>query len=67
MFNKTSFHELTHAAHAKKMGVSFWNDVVNNEVFNMIKGNGPYGYKKDNGNTSMALAKTWANNVSFYE
>jgi hypothetical protein len=63
----TMLHELTHAAHAKKVGKAFWLKVMTGEIRNSLafKKN-PYGYRGSEFSGQVGLAEAWANDVSNY-
>lgn len=59
----TTLHELTHAAHAYKIGRLFWSRVVAGELNNMRNFNEPYGKRTSEFSGAVGLAEAWANDV----
>jgi len=58
-----TLHELTHAAHAYKIGRVFWSRVVTGELNNMRNFSEPYGKRTSEFSGAVGLAEAWANDV----
>lgn len=62
---ETTFHELAHASHYKKVGNSYWRKFIDKIIDNWLfhRSTSPYGSGRGNNHELVALGEAWAYHV----
>lgn len=65
---ETTFHELAHASHYKKVGNTYWrkyiDKIIDNQLFH--KASAPYGSGRGNNHKLVGLGEAWGNHVGHF-
>jgi hypothetical protein len=65
---ETTFHELGHASHYKKVGNTYWrkyiDKIIDNQLFHASTA--PYGSGRGNNHELVALGEAWGNHVGLF-